>query len=178
MQVIGHRAPEFSINRKTLWVMEVLLDSGLKYDSSIFPANAGRYGWNGFSKEIDWFKLKDGRKIIEAPLSVVSYFGKNVPACGGGYLRVFPYLVTDHAFKRIVKERPVNVYLHPYEIDPPPFQKFYMDAVNGSSFKNRFQIKAYWFNRNSVMPKLRRLLKDYKFNSLQNIINNTLEVKI
>lgn len=178
MKVLGHRAPEFSINQGTLWVLEILTDSGIKYDSSIFPAATGRYGWPGFTKKIDWLHLNDGRKIIEAPLSVVNYFGKEIPACGGGYLRTFPYLFTNHAFKRVLKERPVNVYLHPYEIDTPPFQKFYMDAVDQSILKNRFQIKSYWFNRSTVLPKLKRLLQDFKFNSLQNIINDTLEVNI
>ena len=178
VQVSGHRAPEFSVNPKTLWVMEILLDAGIKYDSSIFPANAGRYGWPGFNKEIDWLHLSDGRKIIEAPLSVVNYFGKEIPSCGGGYLRLFPYFFTNHAFRRILKKRPVNVYLHPYEIDSPPFQQFYMDAVKRSPMKDRIQIKMYWYNRNSVFSKLKRLLQDFKFNSLRNVINDALQVNI
>lgn len=173
--VIGHRAPEFSINQETIWVMDILIDEGIRYDSSIFPVNNGRYGWPGFKKDIDWFTLADGRKIIEVPLTTVNYFGKDIPACGGGYFRAFPYFFTDQTFKKVLKKRPVNVYLHPYEIDPPPFQKFYMDEVKYSSFKNKLQLKAYWYNRKSVIPKLARLLKTYKFSTMRDVINESVK---
>ncbi|MBE0652829.1 MAG: polysaccharide deacetylase family protein, partial [Bacteroidales bacterium] len=103
--VIGHRAPEFSIGKNTLWVLDILLDAGIKYDSSIFPVRSDRYGWPGFVKEIGYLDLADGRKIIEAPLSVVNILGREFPSCGGGYLRAFPYFFTDLAFRQIMKQR-------------------------------------------------------------------------
>ncbi len=178
IEVIGHRAPEFSINKETLWIMEILIDAGIKYDSSIFPANSGRYGWPGFKKDIDWLTLDNGKKIIEAPLSTINYFGRTIPACGGGYLRAFPYSFTSYAFNKILRQRPVNVYMHPYEIDLPPFQQFYMDAVRKSLLKDKIKLKTYWYNRKSVIPKLRRLLETYKFGTMRNVINNTLETEI
>lgn len=177
-QVIGHRAPEFSVNQNTKWVLEILLDEGIKYDSSIFPINGRRYGWPDFSKDIGKIKLDDGREIIEAPLTTVNYFGKEFPSCGGGYLRIFPYFITNHTVRRTLNYRPVNVYLHPYEIDPPPFQDFYMDAIRKSSLQNKLQLKAYWLNRTSVFPKLRRLLAKYNFNTLQEVINNTINTDL
>ena len=177
IEVVGHRAPEFSINKKTLWVMEILIDEGIKYDSSIFPANSGRYGWPGFKKDIHWLTLDDGRRIVEAPLSTITCFGRTVPACGGGYLRAFPYFFTGCAFTRIIKKRPVNVYLHPYEIDLPPFQQFYMDEVRKSPLKHKVKLKTYWFNRKSVIPKLRKILETYKFDTMRNVIDNTLKIK-
>jgi polysaccharide deacetylase family protein (PEP-CTERM system associated) len=174
-KVLGHRAPEFSISHRNLWALDILISAGFKYDSSIFPVNSGRYGWEGFTKDIDWLELLNGKKIIEAPMSTVSILGKAIPACGGGYLRAFPYFFTDQAFKIIGRSRPVNLYLHPYEIDPPPFQKFYMDAVNHTSFQNRMKLKRYWFNRKSVMPKLRKLLHSYSFNTLESVINTQIK---
>jgi polysaccharide deacetylase family protein (PEP-CTERM system associated) len=178
IRVIGHRAPEFSIGQKNVWVLDILLDAGIKYDSSIFPVRAARYGWPGFNKNIDWFTVDDGRKIIEAPLSTVSCFVKEIPACGGGYLRAFPYVFTHHAFMKISNNRPVIIYLHPYEVDLPPFQGFYMDAVSRSTLKNKLQLKAYWFNRKSVIPKLEKLLTAYKFDTLESIIANSLKTKL
>lgn len=175
-EVLGHRAPAFSINQKNLWVMDVLLEAGIKYDSSIFPVKTNRYGWSGFSKEISWLNLDDGRRIIEAPLTTINILGKDVPACGGGYMRVLPYFFTNYAFKKTLNQRPVNVYIHPYEIDLPPFQQFYMDAVRKSSLKNEIEIKAYWYNRKTVMPKLKRLLNAYKFDTLFNVINSILKL--
>lgn len=175
-EVVGHRAPEFSIGKGTIWVLDLLIDAGIKYDSSIFPVKSSRYGWQGFVKEIGYYNLAEGRKIIEAPLSVVNVFGKEFPSCGGGYLRAYPYAFTDFAFRRIMKQRPVIVYLHPYEIDPPPFQKFYMDAIQRSSLSVKVQMRKYWFNRESVMPKLNRLLSTYRFTSLRDVINSQLSV--
>lgn len=178
IEVYGHRAPEFSINKKNLWILDILIDAGIKYDSSIFPANSVRYGWPGFKKDIDWLILDNGKKIIEAPMSTINYLGKTIPACGGGYLRAFPYSFTSHAFKKIIVNRPVNVYLHPYEIDRPPFQQFYMDEIRRSALKDRIKLKSYWYNRRTVIPKLRRLLETYKFNTMCHVINNTLKTQI
>ena len=178
VEVVGHRAPEFSINQDNLWVLDILLSAGIKYDSSIFPAKSSRYGWQGFNKEIDWFEFEKDKKIIEVPLSTIKYFGKEVPACGGGYLRAFPFAFTRHAFKVIQDTRPVNVYLHPYEIDTPPFQQFYMEEVSHSSIRDKLKLQGYWFNRKSVIPKLRSLLSTYKFNTIRDIINERLNTDI
>ncbi len=178
IEVIGHRAPEFSISRDNLWVLDILISAGIKYDSSIFPAKSGRYGWRGFNKDIGWYELESGQKIIEVPLSTINFFGKEIPTCGGGYLRAFPYAFTRHAFNVIQGSRPVNVYLHPYEIDPPPFQHFYMDKVNSASIKDKAKLKGYWFNRKSVLPKLRRLLNNYRFNTMKKVIDTHLGIHI
>ncbi|MBN2167179.1 MAG: DUF3473 domain-containing protein [Marinilabiliaceae bacterium] len=173
-EVLGHRAPEFSINKDTIWVLELLLDAGLKYDSSIFPAKSSRYGWSGFEKDIHYFTLHDGRKIIEAPMSAIRFAGKDFPVCGGGYFRILPFSLTDYSFNKIQQERPVNVYLHPYEVDTPPFQDFYMEQVSKASFREKIKLKTYWYNRDTVVPKLSMLLDKYKFDTLYNVISNAL----
>jgi len=43
-EVIGYRAPSFSITRKSLWAFEILTEEGYRYDSSIFPIYHDRYG--------------------------------------------------------------------------------------------------------------------------------------
>lgn len=43
-RVVGYRAPSYSITRKTLWALRVLLEEGFLYDSSIFPIRHDRYG--------------------------------------------------------------------------------------------------------------------------------------
>jgi polysaccharide deacetylase family protein (PEP-CTERM system associated) len=173
-EVIGHRAPEFSISGENLWVMELLLDQGIKYDSSIYPVKTMRYGLAEFSQSIDWLDLDGGRRIIEVPLSVVKYGGKTIPASGGGSFRAFPYGFTRSAIRKISKSQPFIFYMHPYEIDSPPFQDFYMDAVRSSSLRSRLRLNMYWFNRHTVFPKLGKLLEEYEFTSLRNVINTEL----
>jgi polysaccharide deacetylase family protein (PEP-CTERM system associated) len=44
-QILGYRAPSFSITRDSLWALDVLREHGIRYDSSIFPLLAhDRYG--------------------------------------------------------------------------------------------------------------------------------------
>lgn len=178
IEVVGHRAPEFSIGKNNLWVLDELLEAGIKYDSSIFPTSFGRYAWPSFSKDIDYYTTPNNQKIIEAPLSVFEFAGKNFPACGGSYMRLFPFLYTNKAIAKIQKQRPINIYMHPQEIDMPPYQDFYMKLINASPFKKRMQIKKYWINRSSVYPKLTRLLNRYDFTSLRDVINSSLKINI
>ncbi|MDF1576029.1 MAG: DUF3473 domain-containing protein [Bacteroidales bacterium] len=177
-QVLGHRAPAFSINQENSWVLEVLVEAGLKYDSSIFPAGTGRYGWPGFQKDIRRISLRNGTEIIEAPMSTLSILNREFPVCGGGYLRIFPYGMNKFAMNKISGKRPVNMYMHPYEIDPPPFQDFYMDQVRKSSIKARLQLQAYWFNRKTVIPKLSKFLGAYEFDSLSKVIMSELNIRL
>lgn len=177
-EVIGHRAPEFSINKKNRWVLQVLAEAGLKYDSSIFPVNSHRYGWPVYGNDITWHIIDQNTKIIETPMSSVKVFNKSLPACGGSYLRILPYWITDMTFKAVNKHRPVNLYLHPYEIDCPPFQDFYMNAIKNVSVKKRMKLMAYWYNRRTVVPKLSKLLLKYDFTTLQNVIQLKLNTEL
>jgi len=43
-EVIGYRAPTYSITEKTIWALEVLFELGFLYDSSIFPVKHDFYG--------------------------------------------------------------------------------------------------------------------------------------
>jgi polysaccharide deacetylase family protein (PEP-CTERM system associated) len=44
-EVIGYRAPSYSITEKSLWALEILIEEGFKYDSSIFPIRHDFYGF-------------------------------------------------------------------------------------------------------------------------------------
>ena len=43
-EVIGYRAPSYSITNKSQWAFDVLVEEGFKYDSSIFPIRHDFYG--------------------------------------------------------------------------------------------------------------------------------------
>jgi polysaccharide deacetylase family protein (PEP-CTERM system associated) len=43
-EVVGYRAPSYSITNKSRWAFEVLVEEGFKYDSSIFPIHHDFYG--------------------------------------------------------------------------------------------------------------------------------------
>lgn len=43
-QVVGFRAPNFSVTSKTCWAIETLIEQGFAYDSSVFPVRTPLYG--------------------------------------------------------------------------------------------------------------------------------------
>lgn len=117
--VLGYRAPTFSIMRATLWSLDVLIEAGFRYDSSIFPVVHDRYGIPDAPRFPHRLKAPSGGEITEFPMSTMTVLGRRLPVAGGGYFRLFPYRVTRRAIARINEERqPAMVYLHPWEFDP------------------------------------------------------------
>ena len=43
-EVIGYRAPSYSITNQSRWAFEILVEEGFRYDSSIFPIHHDLYG--------------------------------------------------------------------------------------------------------------------------------------
>jgi polysaccharide deacetylase family protein (PEP-CTERM system associated) len=168
--VTGHRAPAFSITPQTEWALEILAQEGFKYDSSVYPISSRRYGWSGFSKGICKIDLQSGRDIIEVPMSTVTVLGRTLPAAGGGYIRHFPYTVTKWAIKRIQRTRPAIVYMHPYEIDTEERafdtkQLSYKERIRAMKFH-----KMQQRNRNTVGEKLIKLLSEFEFAAIREVI--------
>jgi polysaccharide deacetylase family protein (PEP-CTERM system associated) len=157
-EVIGYRAPTFSITKRTLWALDILAEEGFKYDSSIFPVRHDRYGFPSWSRHIERVKLRNGASIIEAPLLTLHAFGMNLPAAGGGYFRLFPLWLSSFAIRRMNSEgHPAILYLHPWELDPdqprfplPPLARF-----------------RHYVNLASTEFKLRRLLASLSFTRLK-----------
>jgi polysaccharide deacetylase family protein (PEP-CTERM system associated) len=44
-EIIGYRAPSYSITNESLWALEIIADEGYRYDSSIFPIHHDFYGF-------------------------------------------------------------------------------------------------------------------------------------
>ena len=178
VHVLGHRAPAFSIMPETKWALEVLRQEGFQYDSSVFPITGRRYGWPGFSRDICKIALPHGQSIIEVPLSTVTILGKRLPIAGGGYTRLLPYVVTKWAMGHIQKERPVIVYMHPYEIDsePKPLSTNHLELKDKNRAIRRY--KRQLRNRNTVGEKLNKLLSDFDFSPLKEVIRESLKITL
>jgi len=173
--VKGFRAPAFSVMPATDWALDIIAKAGFSYDSSIVPARLGRYGWPGFSSKIQKLALSSGLEIIEAPLPVVKMLWKYVPACGGGYLRMFPYWFSSRALKSILKKSPGIIYMHPYEIDIDKYPDYYYREMGSASLKTRLRLKSIRYNKETVYTKLKKLLQEHSFDRLDNVINSYIE---
>jgi polysaccharide deacetylase family protein (PEP-CTERM system associated) len=118
--VVGFRAPTFSIIRKSLWALDVLVEEGFLYDSSIFPIRHDLYGIPDACPRIHQKLLPSGQTIWELPPSTLKFGKINLPFGGGGYLRLLPMSFTRWAIKTAHRRdrQPVMVYFHPWELDP------------------------------------------------------------
>lgn len=164
--VYGYRAPYFSIDETNLYVLEVLAELGLLYDSSIFPIKLKRYGIANFDKADALYNLPNGKQIVELPLTVAPFNGKDIPVAGGGYMRAFPKFFLNRIFKKLdANHQDVMLYMHPYEFDIKRIDcsTNYPDKAKYSKAKT-FLINLRWnLFRNSIRGKLKSLLKQYQF---------------
>jgi polysaccharide deacetylase family protein (PEP-CTERM system associated) len=153
-RIVGYRAPTFSICKDSLWALQILAEEGFMYDSSIFPIRHDLYGMPGAPRFTFNCDLPNGTSIIEVPPSTVRLLGANLALAGGGYLRHLPMPYTTWGMRMIHKERrPVNVYFHPWEIDPA-------QPRLAGSWKSRFR---HYSGLRKTEPRLRQLLAKGRF---------------
>jgi len=116
--VLGFRAPSFSIVPGREWALDVLIEEGYRYDSSLFPIRRPGYGYPNGRREPHWISRSVGR-LMEVPPATARWGGFTVPAGGGAYFRVFPYALFRAAFRDHERRGiPATFYIHPWEIDP------------------------------------------------------------
>lgn len=149
----GFRASTFSITESTRWALDALVAAGYRYDSSIFPVRHDRYGWPSFSRHPTRVITANG-PIVELPMLTLRLLGANLPAAGGGYLRLLPLALLDTALARMNAEGyPGVLYLHPWEFDPgqPRLLESGLAAFR------------HYHGLDSTMGKLERLLARHRF---------------
>jgi len=117
--VVGYRAPNFSVTRKSLWALEILAECGFRYDSSIFPIRHDVYGFPEAPRAPFRVDTPAG-PLAEFPMTTFRCWGSpNLPIGGGGYLRIFPEFVTRFGVRKAFEDGlPLVTYLHPWEVDP------------------------------------------------------------
>jgi len=164
---IGFRAPSFSIDNNSKWALKILVKYGYKWDASVFPMKTILYGVPNAPFHIYKPSLSDVSKqdpngdLIEFPMTVYKMCGVKIPVAGGIYLRFLPLWFLKHAFKQINKERPVILYIHPWEIYP-----------DNPRLKNLplFSKLVTYYGINSGMKKLEGLLKAFRFAPVKDVL--------
>lgn len=155
-----HRAPSFSITEKSLWALDILIEEGFQIDSSIYPVHHDRYGIPGSPKLPHIISTRVGQ-IHEFPGMTCKVAGLTVPVGGGGYLRLFPWAMTLRLLRQIRREqRPLNVYLHPWEVD--------VDQPRiSASLKSRFR---HYQNLKTMAPKLSKMLTEFRLGTMSEVL--------
>jgi polysaccharide deacetylase family protein (PEP-CTERM system associated) len=166
--IVVYRAPYFSITHGSLWALQVLVELGIQYDSSIFPMKKGLYGIPNFSQSIHDISTESG-SITEVPISINRVLGFSIPASGGGFFRLYPFQVTYWNFLSLQRSgKPVIFYIHPWELDPSrPFST----QTLTERMRNQLGIK-------STEGKIKSLLKIFSFDTLSNVAINFKHTEI
>jgi len=160
-EVIGYRAPTYSIMRQTLWALDVLVEEGFRYDSSIFPIRHDRYGIPGADRHLHTIRCAAG-EITEFPPSTVRVAGMNLPMAGGGYFRLMPYSMFRWGLRRINHDdkQPAIFMVHAWEVDPE------QPVIAGT----RLNIWRHRNNLRRTEARLERLLSDFCFAPVREVL--------
>ena len=114
---VGYRAPNYSIVAGREWALDILVEEGYRYDSSLFPIRRPGYGYAGGGRDPHWLTRPAGR-LLEVPPATVRWLGLNLPAAGGAYFRLLPPVLVRSALREAERRgQPGTFYLHPWEID-------------------------------------------------------------
>jgi polysaccharide deacetylase family protein (PEP-CTERM system associated) len=159
-QVLGYRAPSFSIGTRNLWALDTLRNAGYRYSSSIYPIQHDHYGMPDAPRFAFYPNGEDG--LLEVPITTVRVMDRNFPAGGGGYFRFFPYALSRWFIDKVNRDdRQAGIfYFHPWEIDPG------QPRQHGVGFKTRFR---HYVNLDRMETRLRALTRDFQWDRMDNI---------
>ena len=159
-QVIGYRAPSFSIGPGNLWALDVLQEAGYRYSSSIYPIAHDHYGMPDAPRFA--FHPNGEQGLLEVPITTVRIGQRNLPAGGGGYFRLLPYALSRGMMRRVNREdgQPAIFYCHPWELDPG------QPRPEGLGLKTRFR---HYVNLHRMESRIRALTRDFAWDRMDRI---------
>ena len=158
--VLGFRAPSFSIVPGREWALDILIEEGYRYDSSLFPVRRPGYGYANGHRDPHWLERPVGR-LAEVPPATLRRWGATIPAGGGGYFRLFPYAVVRAALRDCERRGvPGTFYVHPWELDPeqPRLAVSWLTRVRHYGGLSRTE------------PRLARLLAEFRFTAIADTV--------
>ena len=155
--VLGFRAPNYSIVPGTEWALDILIEEGHQYDSSLFPVRRSGYGYASATPDPHWLTRPAGC-LREFPPATLRVGGMRLPAAGGAYFRLLPYGLVQTALRQC-ERRGVSgtFYIHPWEID----------ADQPRLEVPRLTRLRHYGGLRRMLPRLERLLKEFRFTSIR-----------
>ena len=158
---LGFRASTFTLTRRTFWALDVLVERGYVYDSSVHPVRHPTYGIPDFDPDISRVEAPGGGSILEFPVATWPLFGGNLPVGGGGYFRLLPGAVHRRFFGSLLKRgRSPALYMHPWEFDPDQPR---IPAPALSRFRHYLGLKR-------SLPRLEKLMSRYPCGTMREVL--------
>jgi polysaccharide deacetylase family protein (PEP-CTERM system associated) len=162
--VLGFRAPSFSIVRGCEWALDILLEEGYRYDSSLFPVRRRGYGYLGGPPHPHWVERPGGR-LYELPPATLRRAGRSFPAGGGGWFRLLPYALVRSALRDHERAGiPGTFYIHPWELD---------DGQPRLPVSRLTRVRHYG-GLTRTTERLRRLLREFRFRTIAQTLDGII----
>lgn len=158
IEVLGYRAPSFSIGAGNLWAFDSLAAAGYRYSSSVYPIRHDHYGMPDSPR----FAYRVSGGLVEIPVTTVRILNRNLPSSGGGYFRLFPYALSRWMLRQVneTDRESAIFYFHPWEIDVD------QPRVAGIDRKTRFR---HYVNIGRMQARLENLLDDFSWGRMDQI---------
>ncbi|MGH7700575.1 MAG: XrtA system polysaccharide deacetylase [Gemmatimonadales bacterium] len=154
--VLGFRAPSYSIVPGREWALDILVEEGYRYDSSLFPIWRPGYGYPNGRRDPHWLERPAGR-LAEMPPATFSLAGVPLPAAGGAYFRLLPYALIRAALRQSAgRGTPATFYIHPWELDAE-------QPRLPVSLLTRLR---HYGGLGRTLERLRRLLREFRFTTI------------
>lgn len=116
--VMGFRAPEWSINDRSLWALDILASRHFTFDSSMTPL---RLIGNPSYPRVPHQRRMEAGDLMEFPPMIGRRLGQNIPLGGSWGLRMSrPSRVLAEIEAHNRQGRPIAMFVHPWEVDPDP----------------------------------------------------------
>jgi len=163
VEVKGYRAPSFSLTPNVWWVYEELEEAGFQYSSSLYPVKTDHYGAKMAPRKP--FLPRNNGHLIEIPMTVCDLPLRRIPASGGGYFRLLPYLLSRYMLRKGPQQAgsPGIFYMHPWELDVQ--QPYVKDAPLLSRFRH--------YTAQARLPlKLQKLARDFKWGRMDDVFQD------
>jgi polysaccharide deacetylase family protein (PEP-CTERM system associated) len=165
-EVVGYRAPSFSLDRERLAILGAC---GFRYDSSHHPFHLhdryGRLGDLGTPLAPGIYRVD---RMIELELPVERVGGLALPVSGGGYFRLYPAgLFRVLAGRSLARRGSYLMYLHSWELDPG------QPRVRGAGTT---RTARHYVNLSRTRRRLRRLIamlgrRDVRFMTARTLVD-------
>jgi polysaccharide deacetylase family protein (PEP-CTERM system associated) len=162
-KVSAFRASSWSIDKNTLWALDVLDSLGFEIDSSLQPFRTPLSGMRKSPIE-PFYPIIYGDKLemLEFPVGVLDFAGLRIPFAGGFYLRALPLSFVEFSLKKVNRKRATSIYTHPWEYDDC------QPRVKVSPLKDFI----HYYNIRNTHSKLESLLCKFNFAPMSQIIKN------
>jgi polysaccharide deacetylase family protein (PEP-CTERM system associated) len=141
------RAPEWSINDRSMWALDVLAEQGFVADASMAPVRlVGRTDFPRYPHK----RVTSAGDLLEVPPLVADRLGQIMPMGWGWGLRMSSPRRVLHTIESVNKHGwPAVLTLHPWEIDPDPPN---VTLPAGLRFAHYFRLRGFAQRLREILP--------------------------